>query len=160
MERFIEMVKRANKLYDTADHLAYITYPLVKDTKLIITIIENLYASLVAGMDALLYYDRLYKRINPYSENFHSKFEIFKTKTAPRYGIDRQKILLILDLREIIKKRQESPMEFIRKESYVIASHDYQLKMISIEKTKQYLEDSKDFFEKLNRIARHNGRRL
>ena len=152
------MVLRANKMYETADHLAYTTYPLVGDTKLIITVVENLYASLVTAMDAFLYYDRLYKRINPVPENFHSKFETFKTKTAPRYDINSEKILLILNLREIIKKRQESPMEFTRKNKYVIASQDYELKTITIETAKKYLAESKIFIDKLNRIIEYDGR--
>tara|TARA_Y100000034_G_C6661163_1_gene289856 strand:- start:120 stop:593 length:474 start_codon:yes stop_codon:yes gene_type:complete len=157
MENFKRMVVKANKLYQTADHLAYVTYPLVKDTKLIITIVENLYASLMMSMDAMLYYDRLYKRINPVPENFYSKFETFKTKTAPRYGIDAEKVLIITNMREIIKKRQESPMEFSRRNKYVIASQDYKLKTISIDATKKYLADSKIFLEKLNRIINYNG---
>ena len=152
MEKLKEMVAKANKLYKTADHLAYMTYPLVRDTKLIITVVENLYASLVMTMDAFLYYDRLYKRISPVPENFHSKFETFKTKTAPRYGIGRESLLLMLDLRDIIKKRKESPMEFTRRDKYVIASHDYKLRLISIEKTKEYLADSKILIEKLNML--------
>lgn len=158
MEDFKKRVSKAKKLYETADHLAYVTYPLIKETKLIITILENLYASLIMSMDAFLYYDRLYKRINPVAENFHSRFETFKTKTAPRYGIDDSKLLLILDLRDIIKKRRESPMEFTRRDKYVIASRDYKLKMVSIGKAKEYLSDSKIFIEKLNRIAQNNGR--
>ena len=53
MERFRQLVKEANKAFETADHLTYMTYQIVKDIKLMIMITENLYNALEKGMDAV-----------------------------------------------------------------------------------------------------------
>ena len=155
MENFHKLVKEANTTFRTADHLTYVTYPLVKEVRLSITIIENLYLSTLKAMDAVIYYDRLYKRINPVAENFSSKFEVFKYKCAKRYGIDEKYINLIKDLRNIVSIHKESPMEFVRKDKFVICSDSYtNVKTIDINKLKEYVSLTRSFLEKINYIAK------
>jgi uncharacterized UPF0160 family protein len=160
MEVLRSLIKEANMLFNTADHLTYVTYPTVKENKLMVTIIENLYNSLVKGMDAILYYDRMYKRISPFSDNFNVRLEVFKTKCAPRYNIDREFILLISDLKQIVDHRKTSPIEFSRNDRYIICSEDYRMKSLTIEKLKDYIAKSKTFIGKLNNIFREHDRRI
>lgn len=158
MEVVVENLKKANKLLNTADHLTYMTYPLVKETKLMLTIIEHLYNSLVAGMDAVLSYDRLYKRISPLSSDFFSRLEVFKMKSARRYNIDREYVLLIQDLRRIVEYRKKSPMEFIRGNKLVICDDNYKMKTLTYDKVKEYLATSKKFILKVNNIFKDERR--
>ena len=120
MELYHKEILEANKLFRTADHMAYVTFPLVKDNKLIITVVENLVLALTKAMNSIVEYDKLFKRINLYGDSFEVKFDAFKTKCARRYGIERQHIVLIEDLKGIVDDRKQSPMEFIRKDKYVI----------------------------------------
>lgn len=160
METFKRLVEEANKSLKTADHLAYITFPLVKDIKLMVTITENLHIALTKGMEAILYYDRLYKRIPPYADNFAAKFEMFRNKSAIRYNFPREDLLLINDVKEIIEHRQKSPMEFIRKDKFVICSNNYRVKTIALDKVKDYIRQAKSFMAKVNRIYNQNDRRF
>ncbi|MDD5178058.1 MAG: hypothetical protein PHT54_02140 [Candidatus Nanoarchaeia archaeon] len=155
MKEIYELVRKSNELYNSADHLTYVTYPLVKDLKLIITILDNLHKSLELGMDAVLQYERLYKRIGPVPENFSARYELFKDNCVSKYGFNREHLLLMKDLREIIKNRKESPMEFIRKDKYVICSDDYGMKTITIDKVKNYIFQSKSFIIKLNTMFKN-----
>ena len=66
MERFKELVEKANRSLNTADHLAYVTYPVINEPKLTITILNNIYQSLLHSIDALLYYYYLFKKNNFY----------------------------------------------------------------------------------------------
>lgn len=154
MESVLTLVEKANKSLNTADHLTYITYPLLKDVKLIVTITENLYKSYVYAMDAFLTYERLYKRIPIFPEDFNSRFDIFKTKIVKRYNIDREHVLLMSDLKKIIDHRRKSPIEFIRKDKLVICSDNYKMRTINYDKIKDYLNKSKPFFTRLNRVLR------
>ena len=152
MESVLKLVDRANKAFKTADHLTYVTYPLLKDPKLVITVTENLYNAFVYGMDAFLAYERLYKRIHNIPEDFNSRFDIFKTKIAPKYNIEREHIVLIDDLKKIIDYRSRSPVEFIRKDKIFICSDNYKMRTINYDKVKEYLNKSKPFFTRLNRV--------
>jgi|TARA_Y100000310_G_scaffold186269_1_gene186401 hypothetical protein len=158
MEVLINLIKEANRLYVIADHLTYITYPTVKDNKLLIKILENLYGSLSKAMEAVLYYDRMYKRISPLAEGFMARLSVFKEKCAPRYDFDRDFIVLINDLRTITNYRKKSPMEFSRGDKFVICSDDYKLKTITQEKVKDYLARTKISIGTLNSIFKNDRR--
>lgn len=153
METFKVFIDEMNRNLKTADHLIYVTYPLVKDDKLIITALENLYNSLKNAIEAILFYDKLYKRISPYPENFSFKLEIFRMKCAPRYNFDREAVVLIQDIDELIEDYKESPMSFMRKDKYYIFNRDYKrMKHVDLPKIKYYISTAKSFIEKINRI--------
>lgn len=152
MEKVIALMKDANKSLRTADHLAYMTYPLVKDIKLLAVVTENIHRALTKAMEALLTYERLYKRITLLPEDYASKFDIFKTRCASRYNIPRENLLLMDDIKRIIEHRKKSPIEFIRRDKFVICDRNYKMKIINYEKIKDYLKESKVFMSKINRI--------
>lgn len=159
MQEIYALIDKANRLFQTADHLTYVTYPVVNDVKLIITIMENIYSSLIAGMEAILNYDRMYKRISPLPDNFSARLDVFKNKCAPRYNIDRNYILLINDLKNILEQRKKSQMEFVRKDKFVIMNGSFRAQTLTIDKVKLYLSESKEFINKLNKIFQNDRRR-
>jgi hypothetical protein len=160
MEKFLQLVKESNRTFETADHLAYVTYPLVNDNKLILSIAENLFKALTTGMDAILYYDRLYKRIMHLPIDFNSKLEVFKESCLPRYSIGREIIPIFNELAEILDARNKSSMEFPRRNKFIICSNDYKLKSLTISKIKEQINVSKPFMNKLNTIYNQNVRRF
>jgi hypothetical protein len=153
MQDVINTLNQANKLLKTADHLAYVTYPLLKDNKLIIMILENLSEATIKLMEALLYYERNYKRIQHFPSDFKSKMEIFKL-SCNHYNIPRNYVVLVQDLHAILEKRKTSKMEFIKNEKYIIWNNN---EMISLnyDKTKEYLNNLKPFFNKVNCILKN-----
>ena len=154
MEKFIELVNEAKKAFNVADHTTYVTYHLVKDPKLISMILENLYLSLYNAMEAILYYDRLYKRISPLPEGFGLRYTIFKNKCAPRYNITKQEVNLILELKELIEEHKKSSIELVKKDKLVILSHNYKKQTMHIDKIKKNLIQAKPFILKLKECGR------
>jgi hypothetical protein len=145
MERFQEARDLAIKKIRVADHMLVMTYPLVQDPKLLLAILENVLEGLTYGMSAILYYERLFKRIPPFQDEFDSKFNMFKSKIVNKHNIDKGYIRLIEELREIIKEHKKSPIEFARKDKFVICSPTYKLKTVSIKEAKDYIAKSKQF---------------
>ena len=84
MQHLKELIEEANRKIRTADHLAYMTYPMLKDPKLIMKIAENISEAMKIAIEAIVYYDRLYKRIQPLGEEFTTKYDIFKSSCAKR----------------------------------------------------------------------------
>ena len=159
MEKFRAYVAEANKAFKTADHLIYVTYPVLKDNKLMATALEHLHSALKNGVAALIYYDAAYKRISVFPSDFSLQFRIFRENTARRYGIGEDACTMISDVTELIQNRRESPVEFSRRDKYVIASQTYKLRMITIEKMKQYIAQAKMFLDKVNKVyAVYDGR--
>lgn len=155
MQEASKYLSEANKLLRTADHLAYVTYPLIKDNKLIISITKSLADAMSKAVDALLYYDKYYKRIMNLPQDFQSRLDIFKTNCAPRYNINTAYLTLIKDLRDIEDASKRAPMEFIRKDKYVIAQDNFKIRTLTYQKVKDYVNLSKGFFEKINSIMKN-----
>jgi len=153
MQDVINTLNQANKLLKTADHLTYVTYPLLKDNKLIILILENLSEATVRLMEALLYYERNYKRIQHFPSDFKSKIEIFKL-SCNHYSIPRNYIVLVQDLHDIVEKRKTSKMEFVRNDKYVIWDNNNMV-ALNYDKIKEYLNTLKPFFNKVNYILKN-----
>ena len=149
------LLNEANKQLRTADHLAYVTYPLVKDNKLMITITESLAEATKKAVDAVLLYDRDYKRIMSIPQDFQSKLEIFKKSCMPRYSISSSYLNLIYDLKEIQDARKTAKMEFTRQDKYVLSQDNFKLRTLTYLNIKNYVTLTKSFFEKINSIFKN-----
>ena|SRR3989344_3753047 len=160
MEEIKMLIEEANRAFKTADHLTYTTYPLLKETKILILIIEQLYNSLSKGMEAVLEYDYLYKRIQQYPNDFQGRLHVFRNYSMNRYNFSRETAALLEEIHEIIIKRKTAPIEFPRKDKFVIASDTFRLKSISIDKVKQFVTQTKKFIDKLNEVYRASDRRF
>lgn len=157
MENFHQLLSEAKRSFDTADHLAYVTYPMVKEPKLIITIITHINNALQQAMQALLVYEKLYKRISYIPEDFMTRIYILRQSIFPRYNMhDYSK--LILELRNILNSHKSSNMEFIRRDKYFIYSNSYSnVASINMNNIKDYLSKTRSFVDNVSLIL-ENGR--
>ena len=156
MEKYQELKESAKKKILIADHMLTQTYPLVKDVKLLLPVLENTFLALSYAMGAVLHYDRLFKHINVLPENFEAKLYIFKEKCVPRYNINNEYILLMRELKEIIVAHKKSPVEFVRNDRFVICSENYKMKTISIPEIKKYVASAKLFIQSTDFIVSKN----
>ncbi len=145
---------RAQQQYDAAFHLLKVTFPLVKDPKLLLGVVHNLFASMEASMDALLAYERQLHLIPAYQEDFQSKFNLFRYKCVRRNHIPVEIIVLMQELREILELHTKSPMEFQRGNNLVICDRNYLLKTISLRDLQNYLFQANQLLDLTDKIIR------
>ena len=126
---------------------------MVKDSRLLLSATENLFLAFTYGMSSLLHYERLFKRIPPFPDNFTGKFELFKDKCSNRYNIDNEYLKIIQEIKEIIVAHKKSPMEFQRNDNFVICNSDYRVRTISADMIKAYVEKAKLFIKNISTIV-------
>jgi len=153
MEKLKSLITEANGALHKADHLTYITYPQVKEAKLLYTIAYNLYTTLNKGMEAVLHYERLYKRIPLVKRDFDYELGLFKSRIG-EYNINRSCVLLLQDLKKLVETKQKGPIDFIRRDKFVICSEDYSMQVLNLQKVKNYLAEVKRFMDRVNRTVR------
>jgi hypothetical protein len=153
MEKFQELRGEARLRLKNADHLITMTYPLVRDTKLLMAAVENLAKALELSLTSVLTYERNLKRIPPFHEQLDSKLNIFSQKVAPRYNIDRSYIKLIQDMDGLVRAHKKSPVEFVRKDKFIIASESYELRQLTLQGAKEYVERAKRFIQDMETIV-------
>jgi hypothetical protein len=151
MEKFFENLEKSEKTIQTADHLLYVTYPLVKDKRLLLKILTEIKNGIASSMNAVLQYEYLYGRIR-LSSDPKLNFKKFLEKCCPRYNISETEVKKILKLFEIVEKHKASPFEFVKEDKLVILSDNMNSETITLEKVKEFLDSSKTVLKKAKDI--------
>ena len=136
MERVRQTFTEGVSSLKRASHMLHVTFPFVKDTKLFLGILENVDRSLKSCLDSFLLYERLYKKIGPYPDNFNVKLDLFRKIVKLRYGFDESLPRFIFDIDQLIKNRKKAPIEFSRKDGFVICDSEYRTRILKEEELK------------------------
>ncbi len=158
MENYEKLSQQARRDLKVADHMLNVTYKFVEDPKMLLTVVQRLMDGLTNTMGTILYYERMYKRIPPFEDNFDSMYNMFKARCTRRYEINVEYIKLIEDLYHILREHKKSPVEFSRKDKFVICSDNYRMKVITSEDIKKYIKKAKLFQLEAERMVKINGR--
>jgi len=153
MEEFQRLRQEADQALQVADHMLTVTYPLVQDTKLLLSVTINLYKGMTKGVSAILSYERLFKRIPPYPESFYPQLQFFKARCTRRYNLNPEYLQLMEKLHEIVEMHKHSPIEFRRQDKFVICSDNYRLSTITLQQLKEYLAKAKLFIAEVHRMV-------
>jgi hypothetical protein len=153
MEAYQRLRAEAKKKMSLADHMLSVTFPLVRDSKLLLAVMENLFLSLTHSMAFLLYYERMFKRIPPFFDTFESKFRLFSEKCVPEYGIEEEWLSLLREVKDVLMAHKRSPIEFSKNDQFVICSDDYQLKVLKAEDIKVFVAKTKEFFNMIDSLV-------
>jgi hypothetical protein len=151
MEKFNFLVRQARTYFETADHLIYITYPMIGETKMLLVVVENLYRASVRLVSAVLQYERMYKRIMVLPLEFEGKLKVFE-KVSSRFKISSTVVETVYDLWDIMQKHEKSPMEFARKDKFVITGEQFEMKTIDVTLLKKYASHIRTFLSKIETI--------
>jgi len=126
----------------------------VKEPKLLVSVIENIFNALDLTMTALLEYEKNFKSIPTY-DNFDSKMDMFRRKIASKYSIGNDVIAFINDLKKTLDEHKKSAVEFTKKETFVISDNNYNLTTLKVEDVKKTLLKAKHYVEELFKIIRY-----
>jgi hypothetical protein len=159
MEPFTNELEMAQKRLAVADHILTQTFPLLKDPKLLLAVLEHLCAAGHMSVNNVLKYERMMKRIPSYVENSDHKLNLFAERCAKRYHVEPKQVQSIQELTGFLDAHKASGMEFRRKDRFVICGDDYRMKTLTFEKLKTALTDMKQFVGNISEgLSTYNGR--
>lgn len=153
MEKFLENLVLAEKTIQTADHMVYVTLPLIKDKRLLLKILQEIKNAMALCINSILQYEYLYRRIALYKDS-RLNFKIFIEKCVPRYGITKEEMNLIIDLFDFVEKHKESPFEFVKDEKLVVLSDNLRPRTMTVEKTKRLMIVAKSVLKKTRHMIK------
>ena len=146
MERFQQSLKESIKHLQIADHMAYVTFPLVNDRRLLLKIFEEIYKSIIFSIDTAVDIEKLEKK------EINEDFVIaFLNKYSNKYNLSNEKINKISEIMELNKKHKKSAMEFVRKDKIIIMSNNLGIHALNINDIKDYLSLAKEIIMKINK---------
>jgi hypothetical protein len=154
-EKYIENLNKAYVMLQTADHMLYMTYPLVKEKRLLLKILNEIYLVNLNIVNAILQYEYVHKRINLY-HTAQENFAVFRSKCSLRYGITSEQVVKIAKIFELAEKHKTSPFEFVRNDKIVIMTNALKTDIITVETMKEFIILSRDLLRKAEEIIKAN----
>jgi len=147
MEKILENLEEAEKLIKTTDHLIYLSFPLLKDKRILLKAVIKIKEVLNKCINSILKYDFLDKKIRLYKDP-KKNFKVFKDTSAKRYNINPQEIKEIIEIFDLAEHQEKSSMEFMKNNQVIILSETMQQKQVTLEKTKSFLFLAKNILKK------------
>ncbi len=152
MEKFQELKGLAEKKLIVADHMLTQTYNVVHEPKMLYFVLENVFLSMSNNMTAILEYEKLFKRVPQFADNFESKLNLFELKSLPKYQLNEKYADVMRQLKEMIVLHKESPVEFSRKDRFVMCDDEFKCKALSVEEIKKYIGLARQFMKDSEKI--------
>lgn len=136
LEKWQECFNEARKQFKVADHMTYVTFPLLNDYRLLGKILVGLSEAASNLIKAFLYYEYSFKRVPLYRDPVMN-LKTFAEKVAPRY-FERENLDKIIQILDIHKKHKQSPMEFVKNDKFVILLGD-KYETLTLDKIKEFV---------------------
>jgi len=127
--------------------MLYVTYPVIKDKRLLLKSLDEVYDAIVLIINSILQYDYL-RRMITLTNNPQQNFETFITKCSRRYNLSAEELSEITNLITLMENHKKSPMEFARKDKVIILSDSLKTTAVDSEKLKKYLSLAKNLVNK------------
>ena len=150
-----DLLQQARKQIELADHMTYVTYPLVQEMKFLLSIMERITCAARLATQALLEFEYYYKRIDAYNKTFVSEISIYKNKVEARYRLDPKFFRLLQKLMDIQKFDKESAVRFKRGDKYILSTSEYNMSVLDLELVKKCSNRTKKFVGEVTRIIQH-----
>ncbi len=148
-----DLEKSINELKN-AEHISFVTYPLLRDKKILLTGFEKIYNSLIALINSMIKYEYMFKRVGIYQDP-KENLRTFSEEIAPRYGVSEKDLNNLKEIIYLFKEHKKSSIEFLRKEKIIIMSQNLNTNYINLEKIKDQIrlikELHKKFYLQINR---------
>lgn len=151
MDKYLEYLQIAEKKIRTIDHIIYVTFPLIKDKRLLLKVLSEMNLIVIGIINAVLQYESFHKNIE-LTKSPSSNLNLFFQKCSLKYEINAEEIRIINHIFDINQEYRKSTIEFMKNDKIVILSEDLTHSIITLEKIKQFLFVIKNILKKVQKI--------
>lgn len=131
-----------------ADHLLTMTYPLVKDPKLLVGVLQTLARAHEQMIDEVLHKESMQRKIIP-TTAFATRFAQFKAILQKQDLFKQSHINTVQMIHDLHREHKRSPVEFSRGQKFVICDDDYSFRTLTPQQLKTHLQHTKDMLVSL-----------
>lgn len=151
LNKSIEHLKKAIYQLQIAEHLLEVTYPLVKDPKMLISVLSNLEHAQDSIFEAILPLN-----LANADTDFVTKLNSFEDLLRPQMVLDKGIIKSISSVHDLLNQHKESSVVFSRKKSFVICDDDYSMKKIDEVSVGEYLHNTNKLLKNILTMVENN----
>lgn len=154
MQKESECFEKAKYYVNVAQHILTTTYPVVKEPKVLLSSLENVFLAATNALGALLYGERTKKTIPPFHNTFDSKFNMFQHKIVEMYEFDESEYMFMQKLKDLLLFHKQSPVEFSRSDDFVMCDEEYNIEKLTVQRVQDYIQLTRKFMVKTQKILK------
>ncbi len=148
-------LNEAEKSIRMADHMIYVTYPLIKDKRLILKIIKETSSAISICISLIMEKEEVSKKILS-ERDPRINFQIFKERFSQKDGFTKEELVPAAEIFEFLDERKKSQFEFGKDGKLVILSDESFPRIMTIEKTKEFMAAAKNILRKTKVLLTKN----
>jgi len=137
-----------------ADHMAYVTSPLLTDSNLFASTVNHLYKSILYSVMGFLKNEMDYKRLFALPRENKDKVEFFVRRYAQNMGIETEMLNMVRRMTVVGSAAGSSYKQFSRNNKMVFMSQNFSVEEIDKDSVKKYLSLQKKFILKVKENLR------
>ena len=145
MEDYKTLIEQAYKEAKVADYMAYVTSKLVKDKKLVISIMEHMNKSFILSLNAYLTKERFFRRVPPVPAEPSLVIEMFFSECAKSLNVETSLKIVMQTINRAVKAYSDRGILLTKGEKYVFVSPNYELIDIKLDDVKKWLRQNITF---------------
>ncbi len=154
MERHDECIAKAKQSLAVGEHVLKITYPLLKESKLLLAVLERIHDAHISLLQGVLTFEREARTIPPFHANFESMWNTLALRLAAKYSSSGNELTLFKTVEQTIKFHKEAVIAFGRKGELILASDEYVIQKITPESVADMLRSTQQMITHWSRLLK------
>lgn len=156
MEAFGDALRQAQDKLKIVDYSLAKVFPMTKDPKVIRSAIVNLHDAQVKSLDALLLFERTYKRVPAFPpRHVETKLRLFSEYCVKRYGLNQDMVLEIRELKQWAANALEGTPHISPDGRVQFRLEGFQVMNVPIAKLKSMLSSASSFHGRVTEVINH-----
>lgn len=156
MEAFGDAFRQALDKIKVADYSLAKVFPMTKDPSVIRSAIINLHEAQVRSIDALLLFERTYKRVPAYPVgHLETKLRLFSEYCVKRYGLREDMIRLIREAREWAQHAKDRVPVVSPDARIIFPLEGFRVMSLTFPSLKSQIGATSSFIEQVGQVIAH-----
>lgn len=135
-----EVLQTAQKELNLAEYLLHSTFPLTKDTKVLLGVLTHLYKAQERMLSALV------------EKGEHSQKIVLAHKDFPKVCAETD-FAVLQETQELQEEHLSCPVEFTKNEKVVLCDDNYVMKLVEAGALSKYLRTTKSLLKKIQLVV-------
>ncbi|MBD3312457.1 hypothetical protein GF352_03330 [archaeon] len=141
-------LKSAVEELSLADHMLYVTFPLLNDKQIFLNAVNHLGKSITEVIRAFMSREVAFKRIK-----FMPPKDLLINEFIDRYsgnlGLNKRLVKMIKQVTTFNNVRHRSSIKLKRNDKFIVISPEYSMSALTLEEAKDYLRLAREFVQKM-----------
>ncbi len=149
MEDYKLLYEKAEREVKIADHMAYVTSRLIKDKKIIVSVVDHINKALLNSINSYMYREKMYKRLRNIPEDKGLLIRLFFSKYAKDLNLNKSLESMSQKIMRAMDSYNKQGMMLKRTNKFVVISPSYEVIDFDMNEVRKWLDEAKVFVKKI-----------